>query len=275
MLIMRRYALVPVLCACALFLQTPVSAVNFYDGIRAPKGHYLLTYSAYYTADKYTDSEGVVNHNDYDYAKFEEILRYCYYSPDLVLTAMFAAGNVHSGVYHMSSEGIGDINLGIGHFLPVRQADILPALFVKLRNGKYDAAKTVNYGTNQYDIKPMVFFYRQWGRYSLDAVAKYYFRLENPATKVSPGDEIYVQFLPGAQLTKLIKAGPSFNWMQSSAKKINGEKVSASRRESFSAGADVYVRTPVAGVTFTYLRDVYSKNTTRGDFFQIKTTFKF
>ncbi len=275
MLIMRRYALVPILCACASFLQTPASAVNFYDGVRAPKGHYILTYCAYYTADKYTNAKGVVSHNDYDYVKNEEILRYCYYSPDLVLTAMFPAGNVRSGAYHMSSEGIGDINLGIGHFLPLKQADILPALFVKLRNGKYDSAKTVNYGTNQYDIKPMVFVYKQWGRYSIDAVAKYYFRLENPTTKVSPGDEIHLQFLPGMQLTKTVKAGPSFNWMQSSSKKVNGAKASDSRRESMSIGADVYARTPIAGITFTYLRDIYSKNTTRGDFFQIKTTFKF
>lgn len=272
---MRKTARILLPCILTASVHTHALAVNFYDGIRAPKGHYVLTYSAYYTADKYTNAKGVVVHNDYDYVRNEEILRYCYYTPDLVLTAMFAAGNARSGAYHMSSEGVGDINLGIGHFLPVKQADILPALFVKFRNGKYDSAKTVNYGTNQYDIKPMVFLYKAWDKYSIDAVAKYYFRLENPARKVSPGDEIYLQFLPGIQLTKILKAGPSFNWMLSSSKKVSGAKVSDSRRKSLSIGADVYVRTPIAGITFTYLRDVYSRNTTRGDLFQLKTTCKF
>ena len=272
---MRRIFLICLSLSILAASQLDALAVNFYDGFRAPQGHYLLTYTSYYTADKTTDVDGVVNQNDYDYNKTEEIIRYCYYSPDLVLTVMAPAGHVHSGVYQSSSEGIGDINLGAGYFLPFRQVDILPSLFVKLRNGAYNSGKTVNYGTNQYDIKPMVFLYKQMGRFSLDAVAKYYFRAENRATKVSPGDEIHLQFLPGFQLSKTIKAGPSFNWMKSSSKKIDGEKVSASKRESLSIGADLYVRLPVAGVTLTYLRDVHSKNTTRGDFFQIKTTFKF
>jgi hypothetical protein len=121
----------------------------------------------------------------------------------------------------------------------------------------------------------MVFLYKQMGRFSVDAAAKYYFRTENRATKTSPGDEVYLQCLPGMQLNKILKAGPSFNWMKSASKKIDGTKVAASKRESLSIGADVYVRFPLAGVTFTYLRDVHSENTTRGDFFQIKTTFKF
>jgi len=250
-------------------------AVNFYDGVRAPKGHYLLTYFSYYTADKTTDADGVVNNNNYNYRKHEEIIRYCYYSPDLVLTALIPRGYVHSGAYHSSSQGIGDINLGAGYFLPVKMADILPALFVKLRNGSYDSGKLVNYGTNQYDIKPTVFLYKALGRFSIDGAAKYYFRTQNQATKVSPGNELYLQCLLGWQFNRMLKAGPSFNWMQSTSQISNGTRVSGSKRESLSIGADMYLRLPIAGVTFTYLRDIHSKNTTRGDFFQIKTTCKF
>jgi hypothetical protein len=264
-----------IICAFCTFITVPAWAVNFYDGVRAPKGHYVLTYSSYYTADKTTNADGVVNNSDYDYRKNEEILRYCYYSPDLVLTTLIPSGHVHSGVYRMSSQGMGDINLGIGHFLPVKQADVLPAIFVKLRNGAYDSGKTVNYGTNQYDIKPTVFLYKAFGKFSVDAAAKYYFRTQNLATKVSPGNEIYLQCLLGLQLNKIVKAGPSFNWMGSSSQKNNGTKVSGSKRESLSVGGDIYMRLPLASVTFTYLRDIQSKNTTRGDFFQIKTTCKF
>jgi hypothetical protein len=237
-----------ILFALAMVLPSPCIAVNFYDGVRAPKGHYVLTYSSYYTADKLTNADGNVSNNDYNYRKNEEIIRYCYYSPNLVLTALIPSGHVHSGAYGMSSKGIGDLNLGIGHFLPIKQADVLPALFVKLRNGEYTSGKAVNYGTNQY---------------------------ENPATKVDHGNELYLQFLPGIQITKILKAGPSFNWMKSDSQKNNGAKVNDSKRESISIGGDVYLRLPVAGVTFTYLNDIQTKNTTKGHFFQIKTTCKF
>jgi hypothetical protein len=250
-------------------------AVNFYDGVRAPKGHYVLTYSSYYTADKTTNVAGHVNNSDYDYRRNEEIVRYCYYAPDLVLTALIPAGHVHSGAYQACSQGIGDINLGAGYFLPIKQADVLPALFVKLRNGDYDSAKAVNYGTNQYDIKPTVFLYKALGRFSVDGAVKYYLRMKNPATKVAPGNELYLQCLLGMQLTKSVKAGPSVNWMRSACQKNSGTKIIRSDRESFSLGADVYMRLPVTAVTFTYLRDIRSRNTTRGDFFQIKTTMKF
>lgn len=264
-----------ILLALAMVLPSPCLAVNFYDGVRAPKGHYVLTYSSYYTADKLTNADGNVSNNDYNYRKNEEIIRYCYYSPDLVMTALIPFGRMHSGAYGMSSKGIGDLNLGIGHFLPIKQADVLPALFVKLRNGEYTSGKAVNYGTNQYDIKPTIFLYKQMGRFSIDAAVKYYFRLENPATKVDPGNELYLQFLPGIQITKILKAGPSFNWMKSDNQKNNGAKVNDSRRESISIGGDVYLRLPVASVTFTYLGDIETKNTAKGHFFQIKTTCKF
>ncbi|MFA6383733.1 MAG: transporter [Candidatus Omnitrophota bacterium] len=260
---------IPAIC------QTSALAVNFYDGVRAPKGHYILTYSSYYTADKTTNVDGVVNNNDYDYRKNEEMIRYCYYSPNLLLTAFIPSGHVHSGLYRMSSGGIGDINLGAGYFLPVKQADILPALFVKLRNGDYESGKTVNYGTNQYDIKPTVFLYKALGKFSIDGAAKYYFRTQNRATRISPGNELYLQCLLGIQLNKMFKAGPSFNWMGSSSQKNNGTKVSGSKRGSFSIGGDILMRLPAVNITFTYLRDIESKNTTRGDFFQIKTSSKF
>jgi len=256
-------------------LPAPCLAVNFYDGSRAPKGLYFLSYTSLYGADKTTDSKGKTNKQNYDYIKIEELLRFCYYTPELVLTAFIPFGGVHSGFYDLSSKGIGDINLGVGYFLPVKQADILPMLFVKLANGEYDSKKSLNYGTNQCDIRPVVFLYKAMGRFSIDAAAKYYFRAENPATKVLPGNELYLQCLFGWQLTKKLKAGPSINWMRSANQKNDGMEIERSRRESFSIGGDFYLRLSSLSVTFTYLRDIQSENTTKGDFFQVKTCYKF
>jgi hypothetical protein len=250
-------------------------AVNFYDGARAPQGMYFLTYSSLYSADTTTDAAGDTAKRDYGYSKLEELLRLCYYKGDLALTAFAAAGNVRSDYYDNSSGGLGDINLGAGWFLPVKQADILPMIFVKFPTAEYDRGKTVNYGTNQYDIKPTVFLYKQLGRFSIDAAVKYFIRLENPVTDIAPDNELHLQCLLGWNFAKCFKAGPSVNWYKSSKQKISGASVDRSQRQALAAGSDVYFRLPICSVTLTYLHDVYSKNTTKGDFFQVKTCSKF
>jgi hypothetical protein len=260
----------------ALFVFPGVCrAVNFYDGVRAPKGLYFLTYSSYFGADKSTAADAGTDKKDYGYAKYEEILRLCYYSPNAVFTAVVPFGSVKSGYYHEHSSGLGDISLGAGYFLPYKKADILPALFVETPTGHYDANKTVNYGSNQYDIKPSLYLYKAIGPCSVDAVARYFLRSENHKTDVAPGDEMHLQLLLGWQATKRSKFGPSFAWYKSRAREVGGVKVSGTRREALSAGPEFYYRFPRFSATLTYLGDIRTKNTTKGHFFQLKTCYKF
>ena len=250
-------------------------AVNFYDGARAKQGLYFLTYSSVYIADEVTDSKGNTSKSDYGLVKAEELLRFCYYSPDFVATALLPFDYMDIRSLKQDSSGLGDINLGAGHFLPFQQVDILPMLFVKFPTGAYNSVKSVNIGSNQYDIKPMVFLYKNLGDFSIDAVAKYFFRLKNSSTDVSPGDEIYLQCLLGYNLTDRLKLGPSINWMISKDKEQNGVKISDSARETLSMGADIYYRFSKVSVTFTYLYDVHAENSPRGHFFQLKTVYLF
>lgn len=250
-------------------------AVNFYDGARAKQGLYFLTYSSVYVADEVTDSKGSTSKSDYGLVKAEELLRFCYYSPDFVATALLPFDYMDIRSLKQDSSGLGDINLGAGHFLPFQQVDILPMLFVKFPTGEYNSAKSVNIGSNQYDIKPMIFLYKALGDFSIDAVAKYFFRLKNSSTDVSPGDEIYLQCLLGYNLTDRLKLGPSINWMISKDKEQNGVKISDSARETLSMGADIYYRFSKVSVTFTYLYDVHAENSPRGHFFQLKTVYLF
>jgi len=250
-------------------------AVDFYDGARAKQGLYFLTYSSVYVADEVTDSKGSTSKSDYGLVKAEELLRFCYYSPDFVATALLPFDYMDIRSLKQDSSGLGDINLGAGHFLPFPQVDILPMLFVKFPTGAYNSAKSVNIGSNQYDIKPMVFLYKAWGDFSIDAAAKYFFRLKNSSNDVSPGDEIYLQCLLGYNLTDKLKLGPSINWMISKDKEQNGVKISDSARETLSMGADIYYRFSKVSVTFTYLYDVHAENSPRGHFFQLKTVYLF
>jgi len=250
-------------------------AVNFFDGARAPKALYFLTYTSVYTAEKMTDSGGNIKKSDFGLTKADELLRLCYYSPDFVATALVPVGHMDVRSLNQDAFGLGDIILGAGYFLPVKQVDILPMLFVKFPTGEYDSSHSVNIGSNQYDIRPMVFLYKAFGDFSVDAVAKYFFRLKNRTNDVSPGNELHLQGLLGYNLTDRFKIGPSLNWMISENKRQSGVEVGDSARETLSVGADVYYRFARISVTATYLYDVHAENTAKGHFFQIKTVYRF
>ena len=267
--------LVFILTLPILMTATAALAVNFYDGSRAKQGAYFLTYTSLYLADEVTDTRGNKIKSDYGLAKADEILRLAYYSPDFVATALLPVGYMNVRSANQESSGLGDINLGVGHFLPFKNVDILPMMFVKFPTGEYDVSKSANIGSNQYDIRPMVFLYKSFGDFSIDAAAKYFFRLTNHTTNVLPGDEFYLQCLLGYNLTDKLKLGPSVNWMISRDKEQNGVKIANSAREAFSVGTDIYYRFSKMGVTFTYLYDVYVENTIKGHFFQLKTVYLF
>lgn len=253
----------------------PALAVNFYDGARAKQGLYFLTYTSLYSAEDYTNSKGDTVNGDFGLLRAAETLRLCYYSPDLVLTALVPLEYMEIRSLNQESSGLGDINAGAGYFLPLKGVDILPMIFVKFPTGEYDSSKAVNIGSHQYDIKPVVFLYKGFGDFSIDAAARYFIRLENPDTKVRPGNELYLEALLGYSVTDKFKLGPSVKWMLSGEKEINGVKVSNSSRETLSVGADFYYRFSALSVTFTYLYDAYAENSPKGSYFQLKTVYRF
>jgi hypothetical protein len=250
-------------------------AVNFYDGARAKQGTYFLTYTSVYTADETTDKDGHISKKDFGLFNAQELIRFCYYSPDFVATALVPFGYTEINSMNQDSSGLGDINIGAGYFLPFKPVDILPMIFVEFPTGEYDSSKAANIGSHQYDIKPVIFLHKTLGNLSIDAAAKYFFRLKNETINVLPGDEFYLQCLLGYNLTDKFKIGPSINWMISKDKEQNGLTVSDSARETFSVGADVYYRFSWLSVTVTYLYDIYTENSPQGHFFQFKTVYKF
>ncbi|MFA5321470.1 MAG: transporter, partial [Smithella sp.] len=194
-------------------MPSTVFAVNFYDGVRTKQGLYFLTYSSVYTANETTDKNGDANKKDFGLLNAQELLRLCYYYSDFIATALVPFGYTDINALNQDSSGLGDINIGAGYFLPFRKIDILPMLFVEFPTGEYDASKVANIGSNQYDIKPIIFLHKTLGDFSIDAAVKYYFRLKNENTNVLPGDELHLQCLLGYNLTDKFKLGPSINWM--------------------------------------------------------------
>lgn len=269
------FRIILIIACILLFRPDFVLAVNFYDGIRAKQGTYFLTYTSFYTADEMTDNEGHISRRDFGLSSAQEMLRLCYYSPDFVATALIPFGYTDIKSMDQNSSGPGDINLGAGYFLPIRQMDILPMIFVEFPTGIYNSGKAANIGSNQYDIKPVIFLHKTFGDFSMDAAVKYFFRLRNESTGVQPGDELHLQCLLGYNLTDKFKLGPSINWMLSRDKEQNGNRVMNSARETLSVGADIYYRFSWLSVTLTYLYDAYTENSAKGHFFQLKTVYRF
>lgn len=273
--LLHRYIQFAVALFLIISLPCKVFAVNFYDGSRAKQGFYFLTYTYAYYADETTNKSGKSVNKDFGLFSAQEILRLCYYSPDFVATVVVPFGYTKISSLDQDSSGLGDISLGAGYFLPVKQVDILPMLFVKFPTGEYGSSKAANIGSNQYDIAPMVFIHKTMCKFSIDAAVKYYFRLENSATNVLPGDELHLQGLLGYNVTDKFKLGPSVNWMISKDKKQDGARVSDSAREKISIGADFYYCFSWLSVTLTCLYDAYAENSPKGHFLQLKTVYRF
>ncbi|HQO02201.1 MAG TPA: transporter [Spirochaetota bacterium] len=249
--------------------------VNIYDGIRAPEGLYLLTYSSMYHAEDVRDSNGDISRDGYGYYSLQEIFRAAWYHRGFVFSALVPVGGVYVDSAGRGSFGLGDITAGAGFFLPVACVDILPMVFVKFPSGEYDSSETVNYGSGQYDIRPMVFIFKSAGGFTFDGVVKYYRRFNNSDTGVKPGDEIHLQGVVAYNLTGTFRAGPSVSLMRGRNREVDGEEQGNTAVEMLSVGGDFYVRAGCVGITFTWLNDIHSRNMTDGNYYQIKTVLKF
>lgn len=264
-------------CAClgAAALPLRAGAVDFYDGIRAAPGLYFLPYAGFFWADTLTDSSGRSVRDDYGFFKAEELIRFAYYSPDLVLNCLVPTGYVRVKALDDSSAGLGDAWVGAGTFLPVATFDLLMMISAKFPTGEYDPDSAVNFGSNQVDLGPAFFLYKQFGRISLDAALKYYFRLENHATGADPGDELHLQVLLGYEIAPGARIGPGVSWWRGEDKKIDGATIYGSSAQAASAGAEFYFKVPPWSITGNYMADVYSENATRGQLARLKLCYKF
>jgi hypothetical protein len=243
--------------------------VDVYDGVRAPRGLYFLSYSTYYFADVLTGPSGGSSLDNFGYQSVKQILRLSWYSPDYVITALAPFGYVRSDYLADSDTGIGDILVAAGGFLPVDSVDLLAFLAAKIPTGEFHVSDAVNVGSGQWDFRPSLFIHKATAPYTFDGVLKYTFRQENPDSDLKPGDEFRVEAMVTRQWGSM-KIGPSASWLIGEDEEEDGVRVRSSAKQMVSLGAGTYSRISGWSVTLNYMIDVYSENTTRGHFFKIK-----
>lgn len=260
---------------CALLIPISAGAVNFYDGVRAPEGFYLLSYTSLYYADGVTDNKNDTELDDYGLYRAQELLRFSYYAREMCFHLFIPVGYLKVDYYNDYSIGLGDASLGLGRFLPLKSVDILPMLIVKMPTGAYDRNERVNLGSNQFDLKPSLFLHKTLDSFSIDLAVKYSYRLVNPETHRAPQNEVSLEGLLGYEFLNFIKIGPSITWVKGDKRKYLGEKTDKlSEKESLSAGGEVYLRLEPVKLSLSYLNDLYVENTAKGHFLQVKMVFK-
>ncbi len=248
-------------------------AVNFYDGIHAPDNLYILTYSGYYQSNELTDNKSNSAIDNYGYDQFYELVRIAWYYSSFVITGLISVGGEYVSSVPEGSFGLGDAQPGVGYFLPVKFIDIFPMVFVKFPTGEYEKDKSVNFGSNQIDLKPMIFFNKRIKNFMFDGVVKYYHRFKDTENNIEIADELYIESVIGYRIRKII-FGPSMKWKRNIKKKITGETVEGKNVQKYSLGCDFLFPLNQSNVTFTYLNDIYAENTLKGHFFQLKVVYK-
>ena len=252
-----------------LLLTGAARAVDIYDGVRAARGLYFLSYSSYYRADALTDASGRSAVDDFGYQSLAETLRLCWYSPDIVVTALVPFSCAKSVYLDDSAAGLGDVTIAAGGFLPLASVDLLALFAVKAPTGRFDESRAVNVGSGQWDFRPSLFVHKTIEPYTFDGAVKYFFRRENPATDLKPGDELHLEILATRRLGPL-RLGPGVNWLLGENGEKNGSRVKDSAKQTLSLGAEAYLRLFDWSVTLNYMGDVYGENTPRGHLVKIK-----
>ena len=239
-------------------------AVDYADGYHAPNGFCFAIYPVWYGAGKTTDNNGNTAIDNYDFNTTLVYLRPVYYINDFVFDVVVPIGQTSTGYSDQHDDGIGDILIDLGYFLPIKCADVLFDMHFKIPTG-YDKDSDVNFGDGQFDVRPSIFINKYIGKFCIDAAIKYKFRFENKHIALDLGDEVSLEALVTYKIFKDIRLGPSISYRQGFDKKVQGKKIKNSGPMQLSVGGQlIYQITPKIQVLVAALADTMSKNTIKG-----------
>ena len=254
-----------VLILALFFVATPtVQAVNFGDGYKL-EGAFLALYPYWYTANRYNNDHGDAVTKKLRYDAYVTLIRPLYYKGNFTFNATIPVAKVKNGFLDGSDSGIGDIRLGMGYFLPIKEISILPMIQVKFRTGNFSVHDSVNLGDGQTDIRLETYFNKFLFDYKIgiDGALRYFVRCKENG--VDPGNEFYVEALTTYQILKSMWIGPSAIYMIGDKDK---EKVSL-------GGELIYRYNPKFLVLLNIMNDVKTRNQMQGTLYMMKFTIGF
>lgn len=221
-------------------LSGPVYAVNFAAGAKPEPGYSFKMYPFYYFVDTRTDKDGHAKVTDLGMKKYGVVIGNSYQIGNLQLSALIPFAKLEVAKLKASDNGIGDIQLRAGWFLPLEWITVQPALMVKVPSGSFNKQHAVNLGDGQTDLATELYLYKLMQPFSFDAVLKYNVRFHNTDSDVTPGNEFSAEGLVTVRLAKKIRIGPAINFVIGEDNKRGGIKVPDSGMMRLAAGGEIY-----------------------------------
>lgn len=260
------------------FIALPATgnAVLLGDAYHPPDGTYLVMYQGWFSGDNYVDKNGNSVSKDIDLDLHSFYLRPLYYKGDLLFGSIIPVGRVSSGSVDDSDSGFGDVVLTAGYFLPVKWANVLPVLQLKLPTGNYDKDEIVNFGSGQTDLYLELYLNKFSQKYGIDAAIKHWLRFENDSTEIKPGNETRLETVISYPVTPQFWLGGSASYMFGENYESRGKEVSGSGIEKATFGVEAaYLFTATTYVAATYTKDSNPINTIPIKTFLLRFGFKF
>ena len=259
----RQYAVL--LVVGAFMLPAPSFAINYAVGATQPDGFLLNLYPFWYSADKITDKKGNTAVDKLGLDKYGVNIVTNYYTGSYLFSTLIPVGKLDVGSAHDSDAGLGDVQLRVGKFLPIESVTILPVLMLKTPTGSYDKSRPVNYGDGQADLAAELYFFKLFGPFSLDALAKYTIRFHNSRSDVTPGNEQALEGLATWKVADKVRIGPAINFVLGDDRKKGGKVVQDSGLMRLAAGGEIYYgRNSLARVSLAAYKDILTHNTKKG-----------
>ena len=250
---------------CFFLLPIKAYAVNFATAAKSEPGYQFKLFPAFYIAETRTDTDGNPAVNDLGLKKYVVGIGNFYQIGDLSLGSIIPVGKLEVGKQKSDDAGLGDIQLRAGWNLPVKWADIMPTLMIKVPTGSFDKNRAVNMGDGQTDVVAELYFFKLMQPFSFDAVVKYNIRFRNPDSDVTRGNEFSAEGLVTWRLAEKIRIGPAVNFLVGGDSKKGGKTLVDSGVMRLSAGGEIwYGRFDHVKVSLAIYQDLLTRNTNEG-----------
>lgn len=251
-------------------------AISIGTAKKPPDGFYLLNYIIDYRADEVTDKNKNTSLDSFGLRVSQYSLRPLFYKDNFVYFATISLVDKEIAYYNSHKQGLGDISLAIGYFLPFDNIDMGPVLQVTLPSGQYDKNSLNNIGSGTYAIKPEFYVNKIFSKFMLDAAIKYSIKFENHETGIKDGNEVKIESVLAYMYSKKLMFGPSFTYSKSDDKELNGVKINNSDTMIYKIGADIkYPFNKRVGLLLNVMKDIESKNTVKGTTFMLRVSIAF
>lgn len=267
MVLMRKKLLHFSIASLICFSLSPGSAyaINLGGAYRSKPGYSLKLYSLYYAADTRTNKDGKPAVKDLGLKKYGVSIGNSFQIGDVQLNAIIPVNKIEVVKLKDSDAGLGDILLSAGWFLPVKWANILPTVAVKVPTGGFDKNHSANSGDGQTDLLMGVYLFKLMQPLSFDALIKYAVRFRNPDSDFTPGNEFSAEGLVTLRLVEGIRIGPAINFTIGEDNKRGGRTVADSGLMRLSAGGEIYYGSlDQVKISLAAYQDVLTRNTFEG-----------